>query len=119
MAVLTQTTLSVDDTTAIMGVLRRRFPQLTLPPKDDICYATQNRQAAVKQLAQHCDLVLVVGGSNSSNSQRLQEVALLSGVPAYLVNDLHAIRPEWLEGVATVGVTSGASTPRVFGAAGR
>ncbi len=110
-AALTQTTLSVDDTTAIIGVLRRRFPQLTLPPKDDICYATQNRQAAVKQLAQHCDLVLVVGGSNSSNSQRLQEVALLAGVPAYLVNDLHAVRPEWLEGVATVGITSGASTP--------
>ena len=110
-ALLTQTTLSVDDTREIMDVLRRRFPALTFPPKEDICYATQNRQSAVKELAAQSDLVLVLGASNSSNSQRLCEVALLSGVPAYLINDIDDLRPEWLKGVKTVGITSGASTP--------
>ncbi|MBI2887711.1 MAG: 4-hydroxy-3-methylbut-2-enyl diphosphate reductase [Chloroflexi bacterium] len=110
-ALLTQTTLSVDDTREIIAVLRRRFPTLTFPPKEDICYATQNRQSAVKELAAQADLVLVLGASNSSNSQRLCEVAQLSGVPAYLINDIQELRPEWLEGVETVGITSGASTP--------
>lgn len=110
-AVLTQTTLSVDDTQAIIGVLRRRFPALKFPAKDDICYATQNRQTSVKELAQAADVVLVLGASNSSNSQRLREVAEQAGVPAYLVNDHTEIRPEWLAGATTVGITSGASTP--------
>jgi 4-hydroxy-3-methylbut-2-enyl diphosphate reductase len=110
-AVLTQTTLSVDDTQAIIGVLRQRFPALHFPSKDDICYATQNRQTSVKELAQQSDLVLVLGASNSSNSQRLREVAFQAGVPAYLINDHMEIDPEWLAGVSVVGITSGASTP--------
>lgn len=110
-AVLTQTTLSVDDTEAIIAVLRRRYPQITFPPKDDICYATQNRQTSVKALAKEADLVLVMGASNSSNSQRLREVAEQVGVPAYLINDHTEIDAAWLDGVTTVGVTSGASTP--------
>ena len=110
-AILTQTTLSVDDTSEIIETLRRRFPSLRFPPKDDICYATQNRQSAVKALAEQVDLVLVLGASNSSNSQRLREVARQYGVPAYLINDISALQTEWLAGVESVGITSGASTP--------
>ncbi|HLE81358.1 MAG TPA: 4-hydroxy-3-methylbut-2-enyl diphosphate reductase [Dehalococcoidia bacterium] len=110
-AVLTQTTLSVDDTKDIIETLQRRFPSLIFPQKEDICYATQNRQAAVRELAAQVDLVLVLGASNSSNSQRLREVAEQSGVASHLINDIEALQPAWLEGVKTVGITSGASTP--------
>ena len=108
---LTQTTLSLDDTAQIVEALRARYPRLTSPPKDDICYATQNRQNAVKDVARHVDLMLVVGSSNSSNSQRLTEASHAAGVPAYLVNDETEIRPEWLERAEVVGVTAGASAP--------
>ena len=110
-AVLTQTTLSVDDTREIIEVLQRRFPRMITPPKEDICYATQNRQDAVKELAREVDLVLVVGSSNSENSNQLCRVARSGGVPAYLVNDLREIDPQWLEIVERVGITSGASVP--------
>jgi 4-hydroxy-3-methylbut-2-enyl diphosphate reductase len=110
-AYLTQTTLSVDDTRAIIEVLRRRFPGIVGPSRDDICYATQNRQAAVKKLAAEVDLVLVLGAANSSNANRLREVAEALGTPAHLINDIRDIRPEWLEGIDRVGVTAGASTP--------
>jgi 4-hydroxy-3-methylbut-2-enyl diphosphate reductase len=109
---LSQTTLSVDETTQTVAALRERFPLLADPPSDDICYATQNRQVAVKQIASQSDLVLVVGSRNSSNSVRLVEVALDAGAPAaYLVEDAMAVEDQWLDGVATVGVTSGASVP--------
>ena len=109
---LSQTTLSVDETTETVAALRTRFPQLLDPPSDDICYATQNRQTAVKKIAQDCDLVIVVGSANSSNSVRLVEVAIDAGArAAYLVDDASAIEPGWLDGVTTVGVTSGASVP--------
>ena len=108
---LTQTTLSLDDTAQIVKALRARYPRLTSPPKDDICYATQNRQNAVKEVAQQIDLMLVVGSSNSSNSQRLTEAAQAAGVPAYLVNDETEIRSEWLDQAEVVGVTAGASAP--------
>jgi 4-hydroxy-3-methylbut-2-enyl diphosphate reductase len=109
---LSQTTLSVDETLQTVAALRERFPQLADPPSDDICYATQNRQAAVKQIATGADVVIVVGSANSSNSVRLVEVALDAGAPAaYLVEDATAIDPAWLDGVHTVGVTSGASVP--------
>jgi len=109
---LSQTTLSVDETQQTVAALRERFPQLIDPPSDDICYATQNRQAAVKAIAAASDLVLVVGSRNSSNSVRLVEVARDGGAgAAYLVDDASAVRPEWLEGVSTVGLTSGASVP--------
>ncbi len=114
LAVLTQTTLSVDDTSEIMEALRARFPAIRLPRKDDICYATQNRQNAVKRLAQEADLVLVVGAPESSNSKRLVELARKRGVAAHLVQDADEIRPEWLEGAACVGVTAGASAPEVL-----
>jgi 4-hydroxy-3-methylbut-2-enyl diphosphate reductase len=110
-AYLTQTTLSVDDTRAVIEVLRRRFPGIVGPSRDDICYATQNRQAAVKQLANEVDLVLVLGAANSSNANRLREVAEALGKPAHLINDVGDIQPEWLDGVRRVGVTAGASTP--------
>lgn len=110
-AVLTQTTLSVDDTGEIIEVLRRRFPRMVTPPKEDICYATQNRQDAVKELAREVDLVLVVGSPNSENSNQLCRVARSRGVPAYLVNDLREMDPRWLEAVERVGITSGASVP--------
>jgi 4-hydroxy-3-methylbut-2-enyl diphosphate reductase len=110
-AYLTQTTLSVDDTKAVIEVLRRRFPAILGPSRDDICYATQNRQAAVKQLANDVDLVLVLGAANSSNANRLREVAEALGTPARLINDVRDIRPEWLEGCRRIGVTAGASTP--------
>ncbi|HEY2521041.1 MAG TPA: 4-hydroxy-3-methylbut-2-enyl diphosphate reductase, partial [Streptosporangiaceae bacterium] len=109
---LSQTTLSVDETTETVSALRKRFPLLLDPPSDDICYATQNRQAAVKQIAAASDLVLVVGSQNSSNSVRLVEVAKDSGAAhAYLVDDATEINEGWLAGVTTVGVTSGASVP--------
>jgi 4-hydroxy-3-methylbut-2-enyl diphosphate reductase len=108
---LTQTTLSVDETNEIIAVLRERFPAIQAPPKDDICYATQNRQDAVKVLAREADVVLVIGSVNSSNSNRLAEVAREAGTPAYLVDDESEVRGEWLVGVDVVGVTSGASAP--------
>ncbi len=109
---LSQTTLSVDETTETVAALRERFPTLLDPPSDDICYATQNRQLAVKQIASHADLVLVVGSQNSSNSVRLVEVAKDSGATAsYLVDDASEIDEVWLDGASTVGVTSGASVP--------
>jgi len=109
---LSQTTLSVDETLQTVARLRERFPLLIDPPSDDICYATQNRQVAVKQLAGQCELVLVVGSRNSSNSVRLVEVALESGAGAsYLVDDATEISADWLDGVTTVGLTSGASVP--------
>jgi len=111
-AFATQTTLSVDDTAGIVEVLKRRFPQIAAPRKDDICYATTNRQEAVKQMAAACDLVLVIGSPNSSNSLRLVEVALRGGArDARLIDDAGMLDPSWLEGVATVGVTAGASAP--------
>jgi 4-hydroxy-3-methylbut-2-enyl diphosphate reductase len=110
-AVLTQTTLGVDDANAIIEVLRRRFPELVTPSSDDICYATQNRQVSVKKIAGRADLVLVLGSDNSSNSQRLREVAEDSGARAYLIDDASQIDPAWLEGVKCVGVTAGASAP--------
>lgn len=109
---LSQTTLSVDETNETVAALRERFPNLIDPPSDDICYATQNRQVAVKEIAQGADLVLVVGSANSSNSLRMVEVALDSGAPAsYLVDDAAGIDDAWLDGISTVGVTSGASAP--------
>ena len=110
-AYLSQTTLSVDETNAVVAALRERFPLLQGPPSDDICYATQNRQTAVKEVARSADLVLVVGSRNSSNSVRLVEVAREGGAGAYLVDDASAIDEAWLAGVTTVGVTSGASVP--------
>ena len=114
LAVLTQTTLSVDDTRDVLEALRRRFPAIALPKRDDICYATQNRQNAVRELTRDVDLVLVVGAPSSSNSNRLTELARKSGVPAYLVESSDDIDPAWLEGVRSVGVTAGASAPEVL-----
>ncbi|MGH8252611.1 MAG: 4-hydroxy-3-methylbut-2-enyl diphosphate reductase, partial [Steroidobacteraceae bacterium] len=111
LAFVTQTTLSVDDTAAIVEALRRRFPALQAPRKEDICYATQNRQDAVKQLLEHCGVLVVVGSKTSSNSNRLRELADRAGVPGYLVDDASDLKREWFEGVATVGVTAGASAP--------
>ena len=108
---LTQTTLSMDDTAEIMEALRERFPDMTLPAKDDICYATQNRQRAVKAMAGEVDLVLVIGATNSSNSNRLREVAEMAGVKAMLIQQVSDLDPAAFEGVRRVGVTSGASTP--------
>ncbi len=110
-AYITQTTLSVDDTREIIDALRRRFPKIAGPDIKDICYATQNRQAAVRALATQVDLILVVGARNSSNSNRLCEVGNDSGVPSYLVEDPKKIDPKWLRGKETVGITAGASTP--------
>ncbi|HWQ37021.1 MAG TPA: 4-hydroxy-3-methylbut-2-enyl diphosphate reductase [Burkholderiales bacterium] len=114
LAFVTQTTLSVDDARGIVQALKRRFPSILGPKKDDICYATQNRQDAVKLLARQCDLVIVVGSPNSSNSNRLREVASNSGVPAYMVDDASAVDARWLEGKAIVGVTAGASAPELL-----
>ncbi len=108
---LTQTTLSLDETREIVARLRRKFPKIQGPPAQDICYATENRQLAVKAAAPLCQLLLVIGSQNSSNSQRLVEVSRKMGTPAYLIDDAREIRPEWLKGVATVGVTAGASAP--------
>ena len=113
-AYITQTTLSMDETAGVVDRLRQRFPMVAQPKKDDICYATQNRQDAVKRLAQRCDLLLVVGSQTSSNSKRLVEVSKDRGVPAYLVDDVTEIDESWFEGVGTVGLTSGASAPEVL-----
>ncbi len=114
LAYVTQTTLSVDDAGAIVTALRERFPAIVGPKKDDICYATQNRQDAVKFMAPQSDLVLVVGSVNSSNSNRLREVAELLKVPAYLIDDADAIDPAWIVGRQRIGVTAGASAPEVL-----
>ena len=111
LAYLTQTTLSVDDANRIISRLRARFPQIANPPKDDICYATQNRQEAIHLLAREADLVLVLGSQNSSNSQRLKELAQESGVPARLIDGAQDIDPAWFDGVGTVLITAGASAP--------
>jgi len=108
---LTQTTLSVDETEEIIRVLRERFPEIAGPPREDICYATQNRQDAVKEIARRADVVLVIGSDNSSNSNRLAEVARDLGTPAHLVDDETEVDPAWLDGAAVVGLTSGASAP--------
>jgi 4-hydroxy-3-methylbut-2-enyl diphosphate reductase len=113
-AYVTQTTLSVDETREIIAVLKRRFPRLHGPEKEDICYATTNRQQAAKELLEHVELLLVLGSSNSSNSQRLVEVARAAGVPAHLIESEHALDDRWLADVETVGVTSGASAPEVL-----
>jgi len=110
-AYITQTTLSVDETAEIIATLRRRFPHIHAPKKEDICYATSNRQWAVKEMAEHIDLLLVIGSRNSSNSNRLVEVARAVGVEAHLIDDERDIDERWLDGVETVGVTSGASAP--------
>jgi 4-hydroxy-3-methylbut-2-enyl diphosphate reductase len=114
LAYVTQTTLSVDDASLIVAALKARFPLITGPKKDDICYATQNRQDAVKLLVTQCDLVIVVGSPNSSNSNRLREVAANVGVPAYLVDDASGLQPEWLTGKTRVGITAGASAPELL-----
>lgn len=113
LAYLTQTTLSVDDANLIIAALRKRYPQLSGPNKDDICYATQNRQEAVKELAPEVDLVLVLGSQNSSNSQRLAELAHLLRKPSYLIDSVADLDPTWLHGVRSVLVTAGASAPEV------
>jgi 4-hydroxy-3-methylbut-2-enyl diphosphate reductase len=114
LAYVTQTTLSVDDAAAIVGALKRRFPAIVGPKRDDICYATQNRQDAVKFMAPRCDVVIVVGSPNSSNSNRLREVAEQLGVPAYMIDDAAGLDPAWLAGRPRVGVTAGASAPEVL-----
>jgi 4-hydroxy-3-methylbut-2-enyl diphosphate reductase len=111
LAYLTQTTLSVDETNEIVAVLRERFPDIQGPAREDICYATQNRQDAVKEVARRSDVVLVIGSDNSSNSNRLAEVARGLGTPAHLVDDESEVDPRWLEGAETIGLTSGASAP--------
>jgi 4-hydroxy-3-methylbut-2-enyl diphosphate reductase len=111
---VTQTTLSMDDAGAIITALKTRFPFISGPRKDDICYATQNRQDSVKLLAKQCDLVIVVGSPNSSNSNRLREVAKNLNVPAHLIDDASELRPEWLQGKQRVGITAGASAPDVL-----
>ena len=117
LAYVTQTTLSVDDTARVIDALRARFPAIQGPRKDDICYATQNRQDAVKVLAEKVDLVLVVGSTNSSNSNRLRELAERCGAQAHLIDDATMIKDEWLTGVSAVGVTAGASAPELLVAA--
>jgi len=114
LAYVTQTTLSMDDTARIIDALRTRFPQIQGPRKDDICYATQNRQDAVKQLSNDCDLVLVVGSPNSSNSNRLSELSQRMGAEAYLIDGACDIDPTWLEGKQNIGITAGASAPEVL-----
>ena len=114
LAYVTQTTLSVDDAASIIAALKARFPSIVGPKKDDICYATQNRQDAVKALAQQADVVLVVGSPNSSNSNRLREVAQNMGVSAYMVDKAADLDPQWLAGKSRVGVTAGASAPEVL-----
>ena len=110
-AYLTQTTLSVDDANVVIAALRKKFPHITNPPKDDICYATQNRQDAVRQLAPLADVVLVVGSQNSSNSRRLQEIADLLGPHAHLIDGVAEIKADWFEDAQTVLITAGASAP--------
>jgi 4-hydroxy-3-methylbut-2-enyl diphosphate reductase len=114
LAYITQTTLSVDDTRSIISALKERFPAIVGPDVRDICYATQNRQQAVRELARQVDLILVVGSRNSSNSNRLREIGEELGKPAYLIDDADALRPEWFGGVDSVGVTAGASAPETL-----
>lgn len=114
LAFVTQTTLSVDDASIVIDALRARFPQIIGPKKNDICYATQNRQDALKQLADNCDLILVVGSPNSSNSNRLREIAEKRGTPAYLIDDASDIQLAWLNGKQKIGVTAGASAPEIL-----
>ena len=111
---VTQTTLSVDDTNTVIEALKVRYPNIESPKKDDICYATQNRQDALKKLVDQCDLVFVVGSPNSSNSNRLREIAEKKGVPAYLIDGAEDIKPEWLDGKKNIGLTAGASAPEVL-----
>ncbi|MFO1465827.1 MAG: 4-hydroxy-3-methylbut-2-enyl diphosphate reductase [Steroidobacteraceae bacterium] len=113
-AFVTQTTLSVDDTSQVVEALRKRFPALQAPRREDICYATQNRQDAVKQLIERCDLLIVVGSKTSSNSNRLREIAEKSGKPGYLIDGAEYLQRQWLEGVNVVGVTAGASAPEIL-----
>jgi 4-hydroxy-3-methylbut-2-en-1-yl diphosphate reductase len=114
LAFLTQTTLSVDDTAAIVAALQARFPGIVAPKGEDICYATSNRQAAVKAIAEECDLMLVIGATNSSNSLRLVEVAERAGTPSRLIQRGHDVEPAWLDGISTLGVTAGASAPELL-----
>jgi len=114
LAYVTQTTLSVDDAAKIVEALILKYPKIKVPAKEDICYATQNRQDAVKSIAEHCDLIVVVGSSNSSNSNRLREVAETKGVRAFLIDNEADLKTEWLDGVTKVGVTAGASAPEVL-----
>ena len=114
LAYVTQTTLSVDDAAAIVAALKARFPDIVGPKKDDICYATQNRQDAVKVLAPQVDLVIVVGSPNSSNSNRLREVAAIRGVQSHMVDDARDVRPDWVQGKRRIGVTAGASAPELL-----
>jgi 4-hydroxy-3-methylbut-2-en-1-yl diphosphate reductase len=114
LAYVTQTTLSVDDAARVVDALRARFPNIVGPKKDDICYATQNRQDAVKALAPQCDVVIVVGSPTSSNSNRLREVARNLGVPAYMVDNAAEIDPEWVAGKSRIGLTAGASAPEIL-----
>ena len=111
LAYVTQTTLSMDDTARVIDTLRTRFPAIQGPRKDDICYATQNRQDAVRALSQNCDLLLVVGSRNSSNSNRLRELAEKEGISAYLIDTAEDINPDWLQKINNIGVTAGASAP--------
>ena len=113
-AFVTQTTLSVDDTDAIIQALKKRFPDIVGPKKDHICYATQNRQDTVKKLAKKCDVLLVIGSSNSSNSNRLCEIAHKNGVEAYLIDGPEYIQESWLNGKAKIGITAGASAPEIL-----
>jgi 4-hydroxy-3-methylbut-2-enyl diphosphate reductase len=114
LAYVTQTTLSVDDASIVIAALRARFPHITGPKKDDICYATQNRQDAVKMLVKQCDVVVVIGSPSSSNSNRLREVAANIGLPAYLVDNAEELQAEWFVGKTRVGITAGASAPEVL-----
>jgi 4-hydroxy-3-methylbut-2-enyl diphosphate reductase len=114
LAFVTQTTLSMDDTAEVIDALRARFPNIVGPKKEDICYATQNRQDAVKKLVKQCDLILVVGSQTSSNSTRLKEIAEKQGLPAYLIDSADEIKRDWLDGITKVGVTAGASAPEVL-----
>jgi 4-hydroxy-3-methylbut-2-enyl diphosphate reductase len=114
LAFVTQTTLSMDDTAEVIDALRKRYPAIDGPKKEDICYATQNRQDAVKKLTMECDLILVVGSTNSSNSTRLKELSQKAGVPAYLIDDATEIKREWLAGNKKIGLTAGASAPEVL-----
>jgi 4-hydroxy-3-methylbut-2-enyl diphosphate reductase len=111
---VTQTTLSVDDAAAVVAALKGRFPSITGPKKNDICYATQNRQDAVKIMSPQCDVVIVVGSPNSSNSNRLREVAKTRGIPAYMVESAEQLKAEWVAGKRRVGITAGASAPEIL-----
>jgi 4-hydroxy-3-methylbut-2-enyl diphosphate reductase len=114
LAYVTQTTLSIDDTANVIAALKERYPDIQGPRKDDICYATQNRQDAVKRLADNCDCVFVVGSTNSSNSNRLKELAEKRGVPSFLIDNADEIDPQWLENVEVLGITAGASAPEIL-----